>query len=337
MAEFYPTLRRVLFRLDPERVHDATLRLAQLAGAVPPIGALARRWWGPAADPVDVFGCRFPNRLGIAAGFDKDAIAWRGLSRLGIGHVEVGTVTPQPQAGNPKPRVFRLPEDRALINRMGFPSRGADYVARRLAGRRVGDTILGVNIGKAAPTPLERAEDDYVSLLDRFVPLADYITVNVSSPNTPGLRTLQSARRLEDLMGVLVRHRNELTPRRPLLVKLAPDLPPEELAETIEAVLTAGIDGIVATNTSTARPGLSSPRSAEPGGLSGAPLGGKGLAVVEEIARRTAGKVPIIASGGVMGFADAQARLEAGATLVQIYTGLIYGGPRSLREAGSVA
>lgn len=335
MADPYQTLFRLLAKLDPERVHDATLRLVQVSGAVAPLGRLSHRMWGPAADPVEVFGVRFPNRIGIAAGFDKDGIAWRGLSRLGVGHIEVGTVTPRPQTGNPRPRVFRLREDRALVNRMGFPGRGADYVAGRLSRRRPTDTVIGVNIGKGLDTPLVKAADDYLVLLERFAPLADYLTVNVSSPNTPGLRSLQAGERLGPLLDRLARRRDELTPKRPLLVKLAPDLEPGELAETVEGVLAAGLEGVVATNTTVGRPPLRSPHAGEPGGLSGRALAPRALAVVEAIARLTDGGLPIVASGGVMSAADARARFDAGASLVQVYTGLVYRGPRLLREVGA--
>jgi len=333
MADLYGALfRGVLSRLDPERVHDATLRLLQAVGAIPPLGWAARALWGLPETPVEVLGLRFGNRIGIAAGFDKDGLGWRGLARLGVGHIEVGTVTPLPQSGNPRPRIFRLGEDRALINRMGFPGRGAAAVAARLQTARPRQTVLGVNIGKARDTPLEEAEADYLALLDVFTPMADYLAVNVSSPNTPGLRTLQSGERLGDLLSTLTARRDSLSPRRPLLVKLAPDLDDTALDRALEAALGAGIDGVVAANTTLDRPGLRSAQGAESGGLSGAPLTARSLAMVAAIVSRTAGALPVIACGGVMTPEDARARLDAGAALVQVYTGMVYRGPRLLRE-----
>jgi len=322
----------VLSRLDPERVHDTTLRLLQVAGAVPPLGWVARARWGLPPDPVKVLGLRFSNRIGIAAGFDKNGRGWRGLARLGVGHVEVGTVTPLPQSGNPRPRIFRLVEDRALINRMGFPGWGAEAVAARLGPVRPPDTILGVNIGKARDTPLDEAERDYLALLDTFVPLADYIAVNVSSPNTPGLYTLQSGERLGDLLGTLTARRDTLSPRRPLLVKLSPDLDDAALDQALAAAMGAGIDGVIAANTTLDRPELRSAPAAETGGLSGAPLTERALAMVTAVVSRTGGALPIVACGGVMTPDDVRARLDAGAALVQVYTGMVYRGPRLLRE-----
>ena len=340
MADRVPDLygalfRGVLSRFDPERVHDATLRLLQAAGALPPLGWMAGRLWGSPDDPVEIMGLRFPNRIGIAAGFDKDALGWRGLARLGVGHVEVGTVTPLPQDGNPRPRIFRLPQDRALINRMGFPGRGAAAVAARVRGPRAPGPILGVNLGKSKNTPLAEAEHDYLGLVDVFAPLADYLAINVSSPNTPGLRSLESGERLEPLLGGLIARRDTITPRRPLLVKLSPDLEPAALDQALEAALAAGVDGVIATNTTLGRPGLQSGSAYETGGLSGSPLTSLALATLTTIVERTGGSLPVISCGGVMTPADARARIEAGAALVQVYTGMIYRGPRLLRELAS--
>jgi dihydroorotate dehydrogenase len=320
-------IQRLLRHLDPERAHELTVRLSQAAGAVPPMGWLVKRLWGVAAqEPVTVMGISFANRLGIAAGFDKDALALRGLSRLGVGHVEVGTVTPLPQRGNDRPRVFRLPEDSSIINRMGFPSRGADFVARRL--RRPVATRVGVNLGKARGTPLPDATADYVALVERFAPLADYLTINVSSPNTPGLRDLQHGDHLGELLGAVAAARGAV----PVLAKLSPDLDDAQLDDALAAVVGSGIEGVVATNTTTRRSGLTSSRAGEPGGLSGAGLTKISTRLVSEIRSRSGGSLAIIASGGVMNGADAAAKIDAGADLVQAYSGLVYRGPGLLRE-----
>jgi len=334
----YETIRPLLFRLPPERAHALTLALLGLAGAAAPARALLRAAFRPRRGrPVEAFGLRFPNAVGLAAGFDKDGVAWRGLACLGFGHLELGTVTPRPQPGNPAPRVFRLVEDRALINRLGFPGGGAEAAARRLAGaRRPGGVVLGVNLGRQRDTPPERAADDYEALLARFAPLADYLTINVSSPNTPGLRDLERGTRLASLLARLIARRDalgaDLGRRVPLLVKLSPDLTETELAETLEAIEGCGADGVVATNTSTAREGLRSPRAAEAGGLSGAALSARSLRLLRAIVARTSGRLPVIACGGVAGVADARARLDAGACLVQVYTGLVYEGPGLARR-----
>ncbi|MEE8331048.1 MAG: quinone-dependent dihydroorotate dehydrogenase [Acidimicrobiia bacterium] len=317
----------VLRRMDPERSHNLTVRLSQAAGAVPPLGWAVQHRWGVPADPVTLFGVNFRNRIGIAAGFDKDAIALRGLGRLGIGHVEVGTVTPEPQRGNERPRVFRLPQDESVINRMGFPSRGADFVAKRLRDSSVA-TVVGVNLGKQRSTDLDEAAADYLLLVDRFAPLADFLTINVSSPNTPGLRELQRGPRLAELLSAIVDRRGSV----PVLVKLSPDLDDDQLDQALEAVMGSGIDGVVATNTTLRRDGLSSPLATEPGGLSGAALTKMSTRMVSEIARRTGGRLPIIAAGGVVSGADAASKIDAGADLVQAYTGLVYQGPGLLRE-----
>lgn len=337
----YGVLRRLLFRLDPERAHALALGAIRLGGAVPPARWLLRALYGaPPTRPVEAFGVSFPNAIGLAAGYDKDALGWRGLTCLGFGHLELGTVTPRPQPGNPKPRVFRLKEDRGLVNRLGFPSRGAEAVAQRLlaraARRRPGGVVLGVNIGKNKDTPLEAAAADYVALLERFAPLADYLVVNVSSPNTVGLRRLQARDALEALLGEVAAARTRsveaLGRPVPLLVKLAPDLDDGELDDALGAVLGAGMDGVVATNTTLARDGLRSPAADEAGGLSGAPLTARSTAVIRAIHDRTGGRLPIVGVGGVASADDARAKLDAGATLVQLYTGLVYEGPGLVRR-----
>ena len=332
----YGLLRALLFRLSPERAHGLALSLARAACALPGGGALLRGLYGAQPRPVEAFGLTFPNPVGLAAGYDKDGLGWRALACLGFGHVEVGTVTPQPQPGNPQPRVFRLPADQALINRMGFPSRGAEFVARRLAGERPPGLVLGVNLGKNKDTPLEQAAQDYEQLVDQLAAVADYLVVNVSSPNTPGLRELQQRRPLEALLRRLDSSRRQqvrqLGRPLPVLVKLAPDLDQQQLDDALEALLAAGMDGVIATNTTIARPRLSSPAATETGGLSGRPLRDPSTEMIRTIARRTEGKLPIVGVGGVCDAHSARQKLDAGATLVQVYTGLIYRGPNLVQS-----
>jgi dihydroorotate dehydrogenase len=327
----YPFFRSLLFRLDPEKAHGLTLALLRLVGVLPPLQAVLRRGFAAPQIPVQAFGLTFSNPIGLAAGYDKDGLGWRGLACLGFGHIEVGTVTPRPQPGNPRPRLFRLPEQRALINRMGFPGRGAQFVARRLGCARPPGLVLGVNLGKNKDTPLESAHEDYLALMEVFAPLADYLAINISSPNTVGLRRLQARQALEALLIPLMRRRQELRGRLgrplPVLVKLAPDLTEAELDDALDALLNAGVDGIIAANTTLSRPGISSPLAAEAGGLSGVPLGELSLAMIRRIYTQTSGRLPIIGVGGVMSAADARARLDAGAILVQVYSGLVYAGP----------
>ncbi len=321
----WPLVRPLLFALDPERAHSVAMRTLQAVGAVPPLRSLLSLAYRADARPVTVFGLTFRNHIGLAAGWDKDGLALRGLPALGFGHVELGTVTPLPQPGNPKPRIFRLTADRALINRMGFPSRGAEHLARRLQHKPSG-MVVGVNLGKNKSTPNAEALSDYASLLERFAPLADYLVVNVSSPNTQGLRDLQARTELEALLTGLVTKRRALGSTTPLLVKLSPDLTPSALDDAIGAAVSAGIDGIVATNTTLSRDSLT---TTETGGASGAILTQRALDVVAHITRNT--RLPVIAAGGVMTPDDATRSIEAGAALVQVYTGLIYAGPSFIK------
>jgi len=334
----YRLLRPLLFRLDPEQIHGWTLRALRLAGG----SAVGRRWLRKAFDAqqefrVEAFGLSFRNPLGLAAGFDKEAEAVRELACLGFGHIEVGTVTPLPQPGNPRPRVFRLIEDEALVNRMGFPSTGAESMRKRLRqlpAQR--DFVIGVNLGKARSTPLEESARDYVALLRELYLYGDYFAINVSSPNTPGLRQLQSRPSLEALLASLQRERADLARRsgvaRPLLVKLAPDLTWEELDEALAALQAYEVAGVIATNTTLERRRLHSSRAAEQGGLSGKPLLERSTAVVDYIYRHTQGRLPIVAAGGVMSAQDALEKLQAGACLVQFFTGLVYQGPGLARR-----
>jgi dihydroorotate dehydrogenase len=324
----WPTLRSLLFQLDPERAHDlATVGIRALGRAA----AVHRR---PRVDPslaVEAFGLRFEHPLGLAAGFDKGEVLAPGLFVLGFSHVEIGTLTPRPQPGNPRPRMFRLPEHRALINRMGFNNRGAEDCARRLAGlapaRRAG--IVGINVGRNKDTPNERAEDDYLACIERLHPFADYLVINISSPNTPGLRALQARDALERLLGACAARARSLPVPKPLLVKLAPDLSDEALDEAVDVSLAVGASGIIATNTTLERPGASAqhPNAREAGGLSGEPLAELSLRALRRVCGRAQRRIPVVGVGGVMSAADVYARLRAGACLVQVYTGFIYGGP----------
>lgn len=325
----------VLQRLDPESVHDTTVSLLALAQQSRTGYRLLHAIRGPIpVQPVLVSGLRFPNVLGVAAGFDKEARVARGLAALGFGHVEVGTLTPYPQQGNPRPRIFRLPADRALINRMGFPNQGVAAALRHL--RRLHeqprDFILGVSLGKQKETPLADAVDDYVVVMEAVYPYTDYLAVNVSSPNTPGLRALQGERYLATLLRTLLQRRAELAeragaPPKPLWLKVAPDLTNAELEQIVAAALSAGVDGLIATNTSVARPALRDAHQGEEGGLSGAPLAARSLAVLGQLHALAGGELPLISAGGVFSAADVAERVAAGASLVQLYTGLIYEGP----------
>jgi dihydroorotate dehydrogenase len=330
----YPLLRRALFTLEPERAHDVALAGLDRAGP-----SLLRRVYGrrvPDA-PVQALGLDFPNPVGLAAGLDKNADHIDALGALGFGFIEVGTVTPRPQDGNPRPRLFRLPRHEALINRLGFNNRGVDHLVRRLEGRRYRG-IVGVNIGKNRDTPLEQALDDYRHGLERVHPVADYVTVNVSSPNTPGLRTLQSGDALTELLAGLDATRRSLDRasgrRVPLLVKIAPDLDHAEIDALGNAATTHGIDGLIATNTTSSRERVKgAPHAEEEGGLSGAPLLEPSTAVLARLAEGVGDDVTLVGVGGIVDERGASAKFDAGARLVQIYTGLIYRGPSLIRDA----
>lgn len=331
----YRLLRPLLFRLEPEAAHQLTLRLIALAGRIPPARWALTALFAAPARPVTAFGLQFRNPVGLAAGYDKDGLAVPGLAALGFGHLEIGTITPQPQPGNPRPRIFRLVEDEAIINRMGFPGQGMEIAARNL--RRAPGTRLGLNLGKNKATPLEAAAEDYTALLRRFSGQADYFTINISSPNTVGLRRLQGRAMLENLLTAIARARREISPT-PILVKLAPDLTDEELDDALAAIVAGGMDGVIATNTTLRRDGLRSPLKTESGGLSGRPLTALADAALQKIVTRLAGRLPVVAVGGVLTPADARRKLELGATLLQIYTGLVYAGPglvqKIVRELG---
>ena len=335
----YPLLRSALFMLDAERSHEVAIAALAAYGAFPgapgPLPGRQRQF----------FGLTFRNAVGLAAGLDKEARAVLGLARLGFGHVEVGTVTPQPQPGNPRPRLFRLPGQRAIINRMGFNSGGVAAMARRLAtlrdGGRLDGTILGVNVGKNKDTPLEAAAGDYVAGMTAVYGAADYLTLNLSSPNTPGLRTLQSGDALGPLLDTIQEAGAQLAQRHgrriPVLLKIAPDLLREDLEIIALAVGRHGVDGVIATNTTITRPGLErEPLAAEQGGLSGAPLAPLALATVRTLRTLLGARVPVIGVGGIQSRDAGAAMLAAGADLLQIYTGFIYRGPALVRELASL-
>jgi dihydroorotate dehydrogenase len=330
---YYHLIRPLLFLHDPESAHQLTSKALGIAGAFPPLRGLLRLIFSPPSvgQQIKVFGLDFPNRIGLAAGYDKDGLGLHGLSCLGFGHLELGTVTPEAQKGNPRPRIFRLPEDQALINRMGFPNAGAKKLLQRLRQGRPEGVVVGVNIGKGVNTPIEAADQDYLHLMRDFFEISDYLAINVSSPNTIGLRRLQARDHLERLLRLLVQEKSALksatTRDVPLLIKLAPDLSDEELEDAIQVIIEAGLDGVIATNTTLSREGLRSRNKDETGGLSGKPLRLRSVEVVAKISLLTKGKLPIIGVGGISSTRSAKAMLDAGASLIQLYTGLVYQGP----------
>jgi dihydroorotate dehydrogenase len=321
----------VLRHLPAEDVHRASMAGLRVISMIPGLTGLLRRLLGP-RDPalsVKALGLEFPGPLGLAAGFDKDAKAYDALGGFGFGVVEIGTVTARAQPGNPRPRLFRLVPDRAIVNRMGFNNHGSAAAAVRLRNRRPG-TLLGVNIGKTKVVPEDEAIGDYVESTERLAGYADYLVVNVSSPNTPGLRDLQSVERLRPLLGAVREAADRVTGRRvPLLVKIAPDLADRDIDAVAGLALELGLDGIIATNTTLGREGLASDPAlvSEAGGLSGAPLKERSLEVLRRLRSRTEGRLVLISVGGIENGFDAWERIRAGATLVQGYTGMIYGGP----------
>jgi dihydroorotate dehydrogenase len=333
MLRLYPLFRPLLFAADPERAHDlafasldaaARLGIARLAAPTLPVA------------PVDAMGLRFPNRVGLAAGLDKNAEHLPGLATLGFGFLEAGTVTPRAQPGNPRPRLFRIVEAQALVNRLGFNNAGVDrFVAN--VDRASYRGILGINIGKNFDTPNVRADDDYVACLRAVHARASYVTINLSSPNTQGLRDLQQEDALDALLARVVRERDDLAQRHgrrvPLVVKIAPDLDADAVRAIARSLIRHRIDGVIATNTTLSRDGVERlPHAAEAGGLSGAPLRERAMAVLRTLAAALDGALPVIAAGGIMSGDEAVERIRAGATLVQLYTGLIYRGPDVVAE-----
>lgn len=337
----YRRIRPLLFCIDPERAHNLIINLMAAAGSLSPIKKFLRKFYFPKIyTPVDFAGLSFPNPVGLAAGYDKDGVSWQGLSLLGFGHIEIGTVTPRPQPGNPKPRVFRFPDEEAIVNRMGFPGKGAEFAVKMIP--KPGSSpardaiILGMNIGKNKETLIEDAAQDYIDCLKLFYDRADYIAVNVSSPNTIGLRKLQGKDLLEGLLQELMSERDrlqlELARPLPVFVKLSPDLSDHELDDALEAITGTSVDGVIAANTTIYRENLLDSDPGEEGGLSGKPIKELTTSLIRKIHRRTAGNLPIIGVGGISSPDDAREKMEAGAGLVQIYSGLIFQGPRLVRD-----
>jgi dihydroorotate dehydrogenase len=335
----YALARPLLFSLDPETAHHLTLPALRRAERMGLLRGHAR----PAPDPRTVMGIAFPNPVGLAAGLDKDGAYIDGLAALGFGFIEVGTVTPRPQTGNPRPRMFRLPAARGIINRMGFNNGGVDaFVANVQASKfyQQKEGVLGLNIGKNADTPIERAADDYLHCLRKVYPYASYVTVNISSPNTKNLRQLQGASELDSLLSQLKDEQARLADQHgryvPLTLKIAPDVDDDQVRDISAALLRHRIDGVIATNTTLNRSAVEGmPHAAEAGGLSGAPVFELSNKVIRALKHELGDAVPIIGVGGIMSGADARAKIDAGAQLVQLYSGLIYQGPALVRECAA--
>ena len=337
MGQFYESvIRPALFKQDAENAHERGISFMRLLSHVPTVCRLmeSRNLRPPNTHPVRLFGLEFPNRVGLAAGMDKNAACWPAAAAFGFGHVEIGTVTYHRQPGNPRPRVFRYPEHEAVINRMGFNNEGAEFVAARLAKQQKRSKRripLGINIGKSKKTSIEDAADDYLQSFNLLADYADYFTINVSSPNTPDLRKLQGSEHLPTLLKTLAdanRDRSERlgVDRLPILLKIAPDLSFRDIDGILETIMELGYDGIIATNTTLARPGPFAEVD-QAGGLSGKPVDKMSTDIIRYISRTTDGKLPIIGVGGIMDTVSAGEKIAAGASLVQIYTGFIYRGP----------
>lgn len=331
---FYNLARSLMFQMDAERSHNLALGGMNAAAA---LGLPSLMGAQTLEDPVEVMGIRFPNRVGLAAGLDKNGSAIDGLAAMGFGFIEVGTVTPRPQAGNPKPRLFRIPEHNAIINRMGFNNAGVDTLLANVDKARF-NGVLGINIGKNKDTPNEQANDDYIYCLRKVYSRASYITVNVSSPNTPGLRTLQFGESLNTLLEALKNEQAKQVHLHdryvPIAVKIAPDMNEEETYMVANALKTYEMDGVIATNTTLSREGVeSSPLKDEAGGLSGAPVRNKSTKVIRTLSQALDGALPIIGVGGITEGFDAAEKIEAGASLVQVYSGFIYRGPSLVTDS----
>lgn len=329
----YSLLRPALFRLDPETAHHLTLGGLKTAYSLGLSGLIARR---PADDPRTVMGLTFPNPVGLAAGLDKNGECIDGLAALGFGFIEIGTVTPLPQPGNPRPRLFRLPQAHGIINRMGFNNDGVDKLIENVQ-RAEYRGILGINIGKNAATPIEKAADDYLICLRKVYAHASYVTVNISSPNTKNLRQLQGGDELDALLAQLKAEQLKLADTHgkyvPITLKIAPDMEGEQIAQIARLLTQHRIDAVIATNTTLSREGVEHlPHGAETGGLSGAPVRDKSTAVIRALAAELRGALPIIGAGGILSGADAAEKINVGAALVQVYSGLIYRGPALIGE-----
>jgi dihydroorotate dehydrogenase len=332
----YRLLKPILFQFDPEEIHHFVTGMLRTVNRVKFLQRAQQRWFG-LEDPRlerEVFGIRFKNPVGLAAGFDKNASMLADLEHFGFGFIEIGTVTPLAQPGNEKPRMFRLPSDEALINRMGFNNQGAEVAAARLRSFKRNGLIIGGNIGKNKLTPNEQAVDDYIKCFDQLVDVVDYFVVNVSSPNTPGLRELQEKEPLTALLRALQERNKQQAAPKPVLLKIAPDLTNEQLDDIIGIVQDSGIAGVIATNTTVSRQGLVSPEKLrnETGGLSGKPLAKRATEVIRYLVEKSGRAFPVIGVGGIHSAQDALEKLDAGASLVQIYTGFIYEGPSLVRR-----
>jgi len=331
-------IRPLLFTFDPEGVHHFTFRILKTALSIPLIPSILHKMYSKSSPNLErkLWGLTFPNPVGLAAGFDKDAHIGADWKHLGFGFVEIGTITPRPQAGNPKKRLFRLPKDSAIINRMGFNNLGVDIAVERLKKMDKTGIILGGNIGKNKDTPNEKAVEDYLICFEKLFPYVDYFVVNVSSPNTPNLRALQEKEPLTQLLVTLNEKNNMRQNPKPILLKIAPDLTESQLDDIIEVVNASHIQGVIATNTTIDRSNLQTEvaeiEAVGAGGLSGKPLTEKSLNVIRYLHEKSKGKFPIIAVGGIMSVKDAQDKLAAGASLVQIYTGFVYNGPSFVKE-----
>ena len=326
-------IRKVLFLFDPEKVHHFSFSMIKGMMKVPFIPGITSRIFkveNPALEKK-LFGLTFKNPVGLAAGFDKNALLYKEFSNYGFGFIEVGTVTPKPQPGNPKKRIFRLKADEALINRMGFNNDGVDVVVNRLRGRN-SDVIIGGNIGKNKVTPNEKAIDDYLICFEKLFDVVDYFVVNVSSPNTPNLRALQDKEPLTELLQTLQDENNKKDKPKPILLKIAPDLTDSQLMDIIDIVETTKIAGVIATNTTISREGLQSEHQNETGGLSGKPVKDRSTEVIRFLAEKSGKSFPIIGVGGIHSDQDAKEKLEAGADLIQLYTGFIYEGPGLVKK-----
>ncbi len=330
----YNLVRKALFCFDAETSHELTL---DLLGAGGRLGLLTPFVKPVANNPVSVMGLTFPNPVGLAAGLDKNGDYFNALGQLGFGFVEIGTITPRPQPGNPKPRLFRLPEYQGVINRMGFNNKGVEHLVEQVKGRKF-QGVLGINIGKNFDTPVENAAQDYRLCMQAVYQYADYITVNISSPNTPGLRDLQFGDTLKELLAEV--KEEQLAQEQahgkyvPVAVKIAPDMDEVAVEQVAEVLLNSGLDGVIATNTTVSREGVEdSPVSQEAGGLSGAPVRDKSTEVIKMLAQALQGKLPIIGVGGITSGRDAAEKIEAGASLVQVYSGFIYRGPELVGES----
>ena len=338
MTFYQNVLKPILFRIAPERAHHITVALLKLGLAIPGVGSALRKAYQleDARLECHFLGLKFKNPVGLAAGFDKDGTHYQAMATLGFGFVELGTVTPKPQDGNPQPRLFRLPEDEALINRMGFNNAGVDALVEQLKKPRPQGLVIGGNIGKNKSTPNEKALLDYLYCFDRLFPFVDYFVVNVSSPNTPDLRALQEKEPLTELLTALQQKNHEHRIPTPILLKIAPDLNEQQLDDILEIVQATGIAGVIATNTTIGREGLISAMAdveeIGAGGLSGHPLRERATEVIRYLHQKSEGNLFIIGVGGIASAQDAIEKLEAGASLVQVYSGLVYAGPGLVKE-----